>query len=214
MTCNDEVIGSIPLRLLVATSVVARNAFIKLNGKMLTKFGVSQPGVGSALQHLINYLVNVMNVHNHHYSLKSTTCAEDLDLFLVADTLGWNIYVQNLHNYWWAKFNSEPVSSIGFENVLALDARIMTYTDHFSILNLFVNRFAGDPKYKEWRATLPNIEAAVQRRDAESAQYQKQKQDQRRQEKKEGKEKLTKQQFEENLRAARGGRSGGYGMGV
>ncbi|KAF2449832.1 hypothetical protein P171DRAFT_480891 [Karstenula rhodostoma CBS 690.94] len=214
MICDNEVVGSMPLRLLVATSVVARNAFIKNNGSMMNQFGVSQPGVAFALQHLVEYLINVMKVHRYHYSLPCTTCAEDIDLLLVADTLGWFQYVRNLHNYWWAKFKSEPVSAIGFENASALDARIMTYTDHFTILNLFVDRFARDPKYKEWRSELPNIEAAVQRLEAKRAEHQKQINEQRRQEKKEWKGTVTKQQFEENLRAARGGRPGGYGMGI
>ncbi|KAF9741708.1 hypothetical protein PMIN03_001121 [Paraphaeosphaeria minitans] len=203
-----------PLRLLVATSAVARNEFIEKDDKNMTQFGTPQPGVSLALEHLVKYMVGVMKVKKRHYALAATTCTKDIDLLLVAYILGWNQYIHNLHNYWWAKFNNEPLSAMGFETVSAMDERIMIFSDRFGILNLFVRRFASDPMYEEWRAKLPNIEAAVHRHNAERVGHQKRTKEQRRQKKKEWKEAAMKEQFDENLRAARGGRPGGYGMGV
>ncbi|KAL5373777.1 hypothetical protein DPSP01_012469 [Paraphaeosphaeria sporulosa] len=193
LICNDEVVGEMPLRLLVATSAVARNAFIEKDGKKITSFGITQPGVAFALKHLAEYLVSVMKVKTRYYALAATTCAQDIDLLLVADTLGWSRYVHNLQNYWWAKLKNENVSTMGFDAVSAMDERVMTHTDHFKILSLFVDNFASDPKYKEWRDKLPNIEAAVQRREAERAERQKELKVQRRQEKKAWEEAATKQ---------------------
>jgi hypothetical protein len=218
LICDDDVVGSIPLRLLVATSSVARNAFIEKGGKNMTQFGVSQPGVSAALPILANYLVTVMKVHERHYSLPSTQLAEDIDILLTAETIGWDHYVKNLYGYWWAVLKNEPLADIGSENLSALDARTMTFTDHFNILSMFTARFAKDPMYGEWRSKLPNIEAAVQRRRAKwlerrTKKKEKENEDQQRPET-EWEKQVKKQEFEEQLRAARGGRAGGYGMGV
>jgi hypothetical protein len=215
LICDEHLVGSIPLRLLVATSSVARNAFIEKGGKKMSQFGVSQPGVSAALQTLANYLVSVMKVHERHYSLPSTQLADDIDILMVAETLGWDHYVKNLYGYRWAILKTEPFSNIGFENLSALDERIMTFTDHFNMLNMFVARFAKDPMYGEWRAKLPNTEAAVQRRQAKWVERRTKKEDADQQCQENVLEKEEKnQEFEDQLRAARGGRSGGYGMGV
>ncbi|KAL1600551.1 hypothetical protein SLS60_006937 [Paraconiothyrium brasiliense] len=220
LICGGDVVGDMPLKLLLATSTVACKTFIDKEGEKMTQFGVSQPAVGGALRTLANYLVTVMKVYTH-YKLPRTTLVDDIDLLLVADTCGMKLYVTNLYNYWYAVLSNEPISSLGFDNVKAIDDRVMTYTDHFNILSMFVKRFSKDSLYTTWRDKLPNIEAAVQRMETEQAGLHAQKaegkckeEEERRQEETEWKFKVAKEEFEENLRAARGGRPGGYGMGV
>ena len=218
LICADQVVGSMPLRLVVATSKVARKKFVENNGEGMTQFGVSHPDVGEALKRLGKYLVTVMGVRNHPFSLQSTTVAKDIDLLFVAHTMGMDLYVHNVHRYWWAVLQSEALLKIGFDGVNALDNRVNEHTDKFPILQ-FVQRWSGIGIYSieedipvigNWGPHLPNLRAAAERLLAEHAAKHAELRAKRLVEK----NKCKKQEFEEQLRVARGGRSGGYGMGV
>lgn len=226
LICADQVVGSMPLRLVVATSKVARKKFVENNGEGITQIGVSYPDVGEALERLGKYLVTVMGVRNHPFSLQSTTVAKNIDLLFVAHTMGMNLYVHNVHRYWWAVLQSEALLKIGFDGVNALDNRVNEHTDRFPMLHMFVQRWSGIGLYSieedipvigNWGPDLPNLRAASERLLAEHAAKQAEraaKHAELRDKRLSEKNKRKKQEFEEQLRVARGGRSGGYGMGV
>lgn len=175
LVCAGKVVGTMPLRLAVATSKVAREAFIKLNnkdGKAMGELGVSHPNVGGAVKRLGNYLVKVMRVHTRPFFLPSATIAEDIDILLVSNAMGMGLYTENLGRYRWAVLKYETLPTIGFYTVEALDCRINEYTDQFPILRMFVQRWGGIGYYRneddtpiiaEWRKKLPSLHAAVQR---------------------------------------------------
>lgn len=226
LTCADEVVGTIPLRLAVATSKVARKIFIKNEGKGIFRIGVAHPSARQAVKRLNDYLKATMSVYTYPFVIPKSTMPDDIDLLLVTEALGMEMYADNLRRMWWGVLKNESLPKIGLDNIAQLELRINEYTDRSPILNMFIQRWGGigfydrdedKPFVVEWREKLPNLEAAVSRlymkREAEHAEFRKKRQAEREAEIKQ-KEEQKRQQFDEELRAARGGRSGGYGMGV
>lgn len=172
LLCADKVVGTMPMRLAVATSDVAFDAFVKKGGKPLSEMRIPYQGVESAVKRLAKYMVQVMEVRKHPFSLPSTILADDMDLLLVANATGMDLYVENLSRYCWAVLKSEPLPEIGFDSLRALDACIDEATDKFPTIRMFVQRWGSIGYYQKeddkpiialWRNKLPNLEAAVQR---------------------------------------------------
>jgi hypothetical protein len=121
---------------------------------------------------------------------------------------------------------SKALLKIGFDGVNVLENHVNEHTDKFPILHMFVQRWSeigfysieeDIPVIGNWGPDLPNLRAAAERLLAEHAAKKAEraaKHTELRAKRLAEKNERKKQEFEEQLRVARGGRSGGYGMGV
>ncbi|KAF2449833.1 hypothetical protein P171DRAFT_480892 [Karstenula rhodostoma CBS 690.94] len=196
LIAGDKVIGAAPLRLIIAASSTARNEFIttnKIPSTTLMKFNC--------------------------YYLKTSTFTHDIDLILAAESTDLDTYIRNIRNFWWAYLKTKPVAEIGYQKLKDLETRTVSGTENFAMTKMLVKRLAqlwyhyeiaNIFDFDSWMETLPKMLKAMNEHidqwDALRAQ--------RKMVAEQKQEQAKKDAFAEQLLVARGGRAGGYGMGI
>ncbi|KAJ4360790.1 uncharacterized protein N0V89_001357 [Didymosphaeria variabile] len=214
LTCGGEVVGAVPLRMLLATSPTFHKQFL-IDQEIPTVRAV-HPALRGALVSLVEYLKNTLTKAKCYY-LKKTTFEDDIDLILAAESLGLGRYAANIRSIWWIYLRTQPVEKIGFDKLQALETRMVPQTKDFKMTKMLIERLtrqwyhyqiANLTEFDAWMEKLPKMLHAMNEHvdnwDAIRAQKQAAS--------KQRKHEVEKKAYDEQLRAARGGRAGGFGM--
>lgn len=213
LVANTKVIGEAPLRLVLAASAVVRSEFLSTH--KVPSICVNHHALGDALFDLVNYLKSTLTKRDCYW-LTNSPLAHDMDLILAAECTGFDAYTSNIRNFWWGYLKSKPVEVIGYENMEALEIRMVPETKDFAMIKMVIKHLAhlwyhyeiaNIPETDAWLETHPNMRTAVNKHvenwDARNAEKEAAHQT---------REQAKKDAFAEQLRVARGGRAGGYGM--
>jgi hypothetical protein len=166
LVADGEVIGAVPLRLIIAASSSARAKFVTT--KEIPSITVGSKLSTTGLLDLIKYLETTLTKFNCFY-LKGSTFERDVGMILAAESTGLGTYITNIRKFWYAYLSTKPVEEIGHEKLEVLEA-CMSQNKNSPMTDMLVKRLAYQwyhyqiadlAEFDAWMEQLPEMFRAM-----------------------------------------------------